>query len=314
MNRAPQRPRYDEYRRPAQRPPQKQNSFATTLAVLMVAVVVVVAVIVVISVVRRSGDGEQTTPVTSSTDVLSTEEKDNNIAPTTQAALSVTKDNTYHILIDPGHGFDDNGCTSDYMSGKYEKDITLAVAGYLGQDLENMGFRISFTHDGETYTDEQTLLSQLNSLGLDYTDDKVIDNNIFSAYERTMYANILNCSDPVDAFISLHVNSNVDSGTLSDFTVDYCGENSSTAYSGELVDSVLSSLKTAFPSREQRRYSDSWEDSYIVTKYSNMPSFLIEMGYATTPSDAENLKDSSWQQQLAKALADGIDAYFASVN
>ena len=164
-----------------------------------------------------------------------------------------------------------------------------------------------------SYIDEVDLISKLNSLGLDYKPDKITDNNIFHAYERTMYANILNRSDPVSAFISLHVNSNVDSNALSDFTIDYCGDNSSTTYSGKLVDSVLSSLKSAFPTREQRRYEDSWEESFVVTKYSEMPSFLIEMGYATTPSDAAELIDPAWQKKLASALADGIDAYFTNL-
>lgn len=313
MNKAPQRPRYNEYRMPPRRPPQKKNNFAAILSVLMAVIVILIAVIVILSVVRRVNGGD-TLVSGDSTDVMVTDEKDDDTSPHTQGAPGVFDNNNRHILLDPGHGFDDNGCTSKYMAGKYEKDISLAVVKMLKAELESMGYTVSLTHDGISYIDEPVLISKLSSLGLEYKPDKIIDNNIYHAYERTMYANIINKSTPVSAFVSIHVNSNQDSAALSDFTLDYCAANSSSAYSEKLVDSVLDALKSQFPQREQRRYADSWEEAFIVTKYSEMPSFLIEMGYATTPSDAAQIIDPSWQKQFADSLAKGIDSYFKNAD
>ncbi|MBR4071772.1 MAG: N-acetylmuramoyl-L-alanine amidase, partial [Clostridia bacterium] len=39
------------------------------------------------------------------------------------------------------------------------------------------------------------------------------------------------------------------------------------------------------------------------TKYSKIPSVLLEMGYATNPQDAKNMTSDAWLQNLARTLA-----------
>mgnify|MGYP005997300327 CR=1 FL=1 len=41
-----------------------------------------------------------------------------------------------------------------------------------------------------------------------------------------------------------------------------------------------------------------------------MPATLIEMGFINNPTEREQLITGSYQNKLAKSIADGIDEYF----
>lgn len=213
------------------------------------------------------------------------------------------------ILLDAGHGFGDIGCSPDALNGNVEKDITIKAVRMLKSKLEAKGYTVILTHDGETFTPASELIGRLKALKYEYKSDQIIDNNVFSAYERTMWANVLNSEGQIGAFISLHVNSN-DSKSLTGFTIDYSGENDSTYLSEQLSSSIDSVLKRDYPGRSCKLFRDSWEDSYIVTKYSMMPSCLIEMGYGSSYADAALLLDDSWLDGLASSIADGVASYY----
>ncbi|MBR4961154.1 MAG: N-acetylmuramoyl-L-alanine amidase, partial [Clostridia bacterium] len=94
-------------------------------------------------------------------------------------------DNGITICIDPGHGFDDVGCSSDYLTGdREEKDMTMLYAEALKEKLEFLGFDVILSHDGKTFPQEFN----------------TNQNNLFSADERAAYINTLD----VDYVISLH--------------------------------------------------------------------------------------------------------------
>jgi len=40
-----------------------------------------------------------------------------------------------------------------------------------------------------------------------------------------------------------------------------------------------------------------------------MPSVLVEVGFISNTAEAKRLKDSSYREQLAKAIAEGIISY-----
>ena len=46
-----------------------------------------------------------------------------------------------------------------------------------------------------------------------------------------------------------------------------------------------------------------------VTLHANMPAVLIETAFLSNPSDYAKLDSSAWRQQMAEAIADGIDRY-----
>ena len=87
-------------------------------------------------------------------------------------------------------------------------------------------------------------------------------------------------------------------------------ENGSSRYSEFVFRSVCESLEESFPDIPRKEFADSWEDSFIVTKYTNLPSALLELGFATTKTDAEKILDPAWQAEVCDAVANGISKAF----
>ena len=208
-------------------------------------------------------------------------------------------DGKFVVMIDPGHGFGDVGCTSEYINC-YEKDINLSVALYLRDLLRDRGVTVIMSHDGESFINEAELTNRCDKLGIQYKAEAVTENNIFYAYERALYAMVCDSQVGVDMFVSLHVNA-IDSEEINGFELYYCSDNPEAERVKELCDDIADSLQGEC---DVRAYPA--DDAYIVTKNGTFPSFLFEMGYATNENDAKNLTDEKWQRELAQLLSDKI--------
>lgn len=220
------------------------------------------------------------------------------------------KDGKMTVLLDAGHGFGDPGCTSDYLNGLNERDITVSYVDQLRKTLEEKGFEVLLTHDGAAYMKETELVEKADRYGVEYKKDNIKDNGVFDAYERAVYVNVLLNEREVDYFLSVHVNASATSTTAEGFEIDYCAENSSSRHSELVFRMICESLEESFPDTPRKEFADSWDNAFIVTKYTNLPSALLELGFATTPSDAEKILDPAWQSELCDAVANGIAKAF----
>lgn len=232
---------------------------------------------------------------------------------TTQADASDSDDfphqNKDHITvcIDPGHGFGDVGCGPALLNA-YEYEITLSVAKLLQKKLEDKGVTVILTHDGKSFPAASDITAKADKYNLEYKPENMVDNDVFSAYERVIYENVLDrqTKGGLDLFVSLHVNSIENAAHISGMSIDYCEDNPNkeflSAFSKLLektyLDAQLTSKFTIF--------EDTYEDSFIVTKYTQVPSVLIEMGYSTNEKDAADLRSESWQDRFAALLAEKI--------
>lgn len=203
------------------------------------------------------------------------------------------------VMIDPGHGFGDVGTTSDYL-GAWEKDINLSVALMLKEKLEGRGVEVILTHDGHSFINENELIRQCDELGIEYKAEAVNENNTFYAYERALYAMVMDEKVGVDMFVSLHVNA-VENEDISGYELFYCSDNPENDRILELCENMESGLKAECDIKAYDK-----DNAYIVTKYGTFPSFLFEMGYATNKEDAEKLKNENFQNDLAEVLCEKI--------
>ena len=300
---------------------KRHNSAADIIIALIlfcVAVIVSVALLLVknekkSSAVVKAGsyetnEHEQKTGRIIKDDGYSNEKTDE--YPEEKTVLNDVKDNSKNkskrILLDAGHGFGDPGTSSDFL-GCSEKDVTIRMAKLLKAELESRGYEVDLTHDGETFTSEQEIMKMADKKNLSYKAEKFETNRVFSAYERTIYANVLNAENKYSLFVSLHVNA-LEKGNASGFQLDYCCENAYSPASKVAAESIKNSLESNFPDTRMKYKEDTYDDAFIVTKYSEMPSLLLEMGYATDESDAAKLNDAGWCSLFIKAVADGIEA------
>lgn len=194
------------------------------------------------------------------------------------------------ICIDPGHGFEDGGCTSEYLDGLNEKDISLAISLMLDEELRRLGYQTVLTHDGQTFP-----VTSVDN-----------DNNKFSVQERTAYANGLD----IDYYISLHCNSFEDGSVNGTQIYYYDGSVKTEHTSGAIADAIRSSLLSTMGTERSVTAVEMTTDAYYVIRETTVPACLIEMGFVTNETDAADLMDGTWQRNFAKGVAAGIDRYY----
>ena len=78
-------------------------------------------------------------------------------------------------------------------------------------------------------------------MGLNYQASQFRTDNIFNAYERTIYANVLNTKYDFDLFISVHVNS-FEQESVSGFRIDYCAENDQSSISASYAEKLKNAI------------------------------------------------------------------------
>lgn len=207
------------------------------------------------------------------------------------------------IVIDPGHGGDDEGVKS--ADGAKEKDLTLAVARRLKALIEaRLGLRVLLTRD----------------------DDRGVPVD-----ERASVAN----NNKADLFISLHVNGSVRPATsgaaiyVAAFDGDAAlassgGGERVPAFGGgsreiELVPWDLAQTRHldqsgAFAALLEQALRDHVllalhpvdRAPLRVLESANMPAVLVELGYLTNPEQATMLVTDAFQNAIVQGLFDAI--------
>ena len=221
------------------------------------------------------------------------------------------------IVIDPGHGGIDSGTIG--VTGMEEKNVVLDVGKRLAADLRARGYTVYMTRKTDVFV-------------------PLFDRDPFA---RRHHA---------DLFISLHSDSNPDSGvqgasvyTLSEkgsdkeaarlareenqsdiiAGVDLSGDNSSVA-------SILIDLAQRDTMNKSSRFATEAVASlrkvtdilalephrsanFVVLRSPDVPGVLIELGYLSNSHDCHQMATSGWRNHVAGAIADAVDRQFAPV-
>jgi N-acetylmuramoyl-L-alanine amidase len=222
------------------------------------------------------------------------------------------------IVIDAGHGGIDPGAES--VAGYHEKEITLATARLLAKTLEQTGrYKVVLTRDSDVYLKLHERVARARaakgnlfiSLHADSagSDKSTRGASIYtlsetaSDTESDRYAQRENRADAIGG-VDLGDQSDDVAGILVDLTVRET-VNDGNRLAGMMVDSLEHKGVMLLPSTPHR------SAGFAVLKSPDIPSVLIEMGYLSDMADARALADPRHQQQIANAIADGVDRYFA---
>jgi N-acetylmuramoyl-L-alanine amidase len=213
------------------------------------------------------------------------------------------------IVIDPGHGGEDNGVTG--AGGALEKDVALAVARRLKALIEGrLGMRVLLTHEGKTR---------------------------MSADARAAFAN----NNKADLFISLHANGAprpaARGAIVFTLSLDRFGEDArrqseadravlpvfgGRAREVSLVEWELAQAAHLEGSHafagivEQRLRATAGLPTVTLQRVpmrdlagANMPAVLVELGYLTNPDEEKLLTSGEFQNGLAAALTEAVAAF-----
>ena len=238
-----------------------------------------------------------------------------------------------NVILDAGHGFADIGCT--FPDGElFEREVTLVLTQKIKAALESDGVTVWLTHDGETFLSRDGLeqLSETLSYDMDaylqqliasYSGRKgeELQNTIaafwegvnadetFDTFERSFFANLCDKQQPMSLYVSVHVNASPNNPFASGFDLFTCSDTPHDKQSRALAGAMQDALQNDFAQTNARVKTYGWSDAYVVTKYPDMPSVLVESGFSTNETDAANLQNEAWQNAFARAVADGIELY-----
>lgn len=267
----------------------------------------------------RGGFGELTIELkkTARADFLAEAGKVLRPAPTIPAPAPVkTAGETRRtIVIDPGHGGIDPGAT---VASIAEKAVVLAFGKALKEQLEANGrYRIVMTRDDDRFVslgdrvqlgrnEQADLFISIHADSLTQAQE-VRGATVYTRSERATDAEAARLAakeNEADAVAGLETSEEVQdvAGILMDLarreTRTFTG-----VFARNLVEKLGGSIKMhKIPLRSAR---------FWVLSAPDVPSVLIELGYMSSPKDAELLNSPEWRGKAVTAVSAAIEDYFA---
>lgn len=176
------------------------------------------------------------------------------------------------IIVDAGHGDYDPGAIGPNKTR--EKDVNLAVAKYLKQELEANGATVLLTRSTDIFLE----LS-----------------------ERT---NISNASD-YDAFISIHSNAfnETSRGTQTFY-------NSSVSFNGPQSKLMAKDVQASLTQQVGTYNRGYTEQNFYVNRMNELPSALVELAYISNPNEEKLLASDTFRRSAALGIRKGLQNFF----
>ena len=174
------------------------------------------------------------------------------------------------VVIDPGHGGVDEGCSGQ---GAEEKTVNLQIAQNLALRLQELGIDVKLTRE-----DDETDLS--------------LENRVEMAHEWD-----------ADIFVSIHQNACEDDVSAEGIETWYNGDGDS-----RRLATLVNQGAVRETGARDRGLIES--DELYVLRESGIPACLIETGFLTAQEEGENVVDPAYQDKVAAGIAWGIQLYF----
>jgi len=212
------------------------------------------------------------------------------------------------IVIDPGHGGDDIGAQSP--DGLAEKELTLAIARRVARTLESRGHAVRLTRDGDqsrALTDRTALANRLEAPVFVSLHANASTFSSVSGAE-TYYMSLDSASDEAAAAtadLENRANGSADERSPLDLILWDLAQAEVLNESAELALAVQGRLNARLGSRDR----GVKQAPFVVLTGATMPAILVEVGFLSNTSEAQKLIQPDYQQQLADAIATGIEDF-----
>ncbi len=213
-------------------------------------------------------------------------------------AWSVPRRPVKTIMIDPGHGGEDQG-TSGYR-GSLEKRLSLDMAGRVEKRLREAGFETIMTRRRDTYVS----LEDRSELANSSEADLFLSLHFNSAKPNTQPKGIETyCLTPVGLGSTGSIRRRLGMG---DF-----GEEAGNRFDSHnmlLAYVVQQKILKAIPEAEDRGVKRA---RFFVIKATELPSILVENGFLSNPTEEKKILAPAYRDRLATAIVEGVKRYAA---
>ncbi|HHT28068.1 MAG TPA: hypothetical protein GXZ82_12585 [Firmicutes bacterium] len=183
------------------------------------------------------------------------------------------------IVVDPGHGGVDGGCSYNQF---LEKSLNLTVGRILADDLTALGGRVRLTR-----SQDEALVPWGTPGG--------------SRHKRDLAARIQTAKD-FDAHIFLSIHANAGPAHLGGALVFF---HQGHEESKRLAGLIQERLEKLVPGNQ----NGILPAQFMVLAQQQIPAVLIEIGFLTNPQDREFLSSDAAPDLISKSIAAGVTAY-----
>ncbi len=187
--------------------------------------------------------------------------------------------------MDAGHGGEDGGAVG--VNGLVEKEINLAIALALADDLKASNFPVVLVRDSDYSVGDQTLST-------------VAERKRSDTKRRVQL--VEETGDCI--LVSIHQNQ-FSQSQYKGAQMFYSPNNSESALLAECIrQSVVGSLQP----ENTRQNKEAGEDIYLLT-HCQVPGVIVECGFLSNPEEANLLGQEEYQQDMAAAIYNGIISF-----
>jgi N-acetylmuramoyl-L-alanine amidase len=213
------------------------------------------------------------------------------------------------VVLDAGHGGWDLGTVG--RKGLLEKDLVLDIVERLGHLVESrLGAEVIYTRKDDRYLAlekraEIANLSQANlfvSIHANYSDYPSARG--VETYYTNTYSSVRARTEDADEAAAAGLK------TIDWTNVDIRAKvHESRRVAASVQRALYAMLAAKNPGLRNRGVKEA---HYVVLTGTSMPAILAEVSFVSSPDDENNLQSSTYRQQIAEALYNGIARYQAS--
>jgi N-acetylmuramoyl-L-alanine amidase len=224
------------------------------------------------------------------------------------------------VVVDAGHGGPDNGMTGPIGAGPriVEKNVTLAVARLLAQELRGSGVDVLMTRN----TDTLIALSDRGRIANRNKGDLFVSVHVnatgsrgpsgarergyetyFLAEAKTEEASRVERME--NEAVKFETGANAPKGDPLSFIINDMAQNEHLRESNDLAETIQQGMRSFHPGRDR----GVQQANFAVLRGSYMPAVLVEIGFGTNPDEARYLLDYDNQRGIAASIARSVMEY-----
>lgn len=173
------------------------------------------------------------------------------------------------LLLDAGHGGKDPGTSGN---GMQEKNLTLTIAQKIEQELQGSGIKVYMTRNSDVYPENST---------------------------RAQTAN-----DIADLMVSIHINSGPETANGTETLYQVHANDSSARLTSKQLAEILQANMISATGNTNRGVK--LRTDLLILNRTTVPSAIVEVIFITNTGDALKISNPAYQDQVAQAIADGI--------